>query len=986
MTQPQANITVNGLKENRAGRFIWPALAFLIPFAVHALAFAAIDVSPFRGRTKSMMVIDNFHQYSPFLIELREILKNGGSLLYSWNSGLGTNYWARYAYYLASPLNLLFVFFPAKTLPEFIVFLSLFRTGFSGFSFYMYARGKSGRDGAAFVAFAVMYAASAYMLAYYWNIMWFDCIALLPLIMLGLERLARGGRGALYCAALAVAMFSNYYIALIICIFAFVYYITYSAAEPVKSTKKSGISGYDDNETDNLLPLAKPDGAVAGFMGFIRKTVDKFSGASTGFIGFLLRTARFAGYSLLAAGLASVILIPTSYALSVSQSAGVRFPPRLEFYYNIMEIMSGHLFNIPPSVMSGKPNLYCGVAVFILIPLYFLNKKYPFREKAAYGILLIFLILSCNINYLNYMWHGLHFPNSLPYRFTFLYIFVIVALSLKAYIKIEGAPRGAVFGALAAAAAYALVMEKLEPDILGPGVLYPTLIFLILSAAAVAWAHFSATQKNKEPTETDNGGAPAHMFIPSANNGSAPASYQPIYSDAPAQDADPVRTSHESNRFAAPLAAIALILLTTAELSINAGFGISSAGIGQRNNYMENFDEIKEAVDSVTGEDGFYRVEFLKDTVSNTPSLYGYRGASYFSSTAVLSVTDLMGKLGLRPSSAWYIYKGSTPVINSMFSIRYLLTWDDFYDNPLYPKVGEVNGIHIYENPYALPLGFFAERDVLHLSVKQPNVFRIQNDFLRRGAGTGIPEVMRPVDVVHKESKNTEITSQSGSLYNFRVLDTAEPGYVNFTISPVPGENYGGRERPLYLYVQSRQIDYIWYIKGNRSEGHSIKYYPYIIDMQYFGDTDGDIEISLKAEENTSGSFEIYACYFDEGAFMEAFDTLSSNPFIIESFTDTKITGVIHTDRPGTLFTTIPYDRGWSVRLDGARLSRDRIELVGDGFIAVNIGSGTHEVEFTYMPEGFLAGLAITIFSAVALTALILFFRQKKIDTITTGI
>jgi len=127
-----------------AGRFLWPALAFIIPFAIHAVAFAVINISPFGERTKSMMVIDNYHQYSPFLLEFRDILRNGGSLLHSWNDGLGTNYWARYAYYLASPFNLLFVFFTAQSLPEFIVILSLTRTGLSGLTFFIYARRKYG--------------------------------------------------------------------------------------------------------------------------------------------------------------------------------------------------------------------------------------------------------------------------------------------------------------------------------------------------------------------------------------------------------------------------------------------------------------------------------------------------------------------------------------------------------------------------------------------------------------------------------------------------------------------------------------------------------------------------------------------------------------------------------------------------------------------------------------------------------------------------
>ena len=993
-----------------AGRFLWPALAFIVPAAIHAVAFAVLGVSPFGDRTKSMMVIDNFHQYSPFLSEFREILRNGGSLLYSWNDGLGANYWARYAYYLASPFNLLFVFFPAQSLPEFIVCLSLLRTGLSGLFFYKYAgeklRGKisAGAEGAAFnpgaegvtlvhgaegatfnpgaegVAFACMYAISAYALAYYWNIMWFDCIALLPLIALGAERVARGRRGALYCFALAAAMYTNYYIALIICIFAVVYFLAYYAAESGGSLKD-----------------------------------------------FFVRSLKFALYSALAAGIAAVILLPTWSALSVSQSAGAKFPARLEFYYNAFEILSGHLFNVAPSVMSGKPNLYCGVAALILIPLYFMNRRFALREKVAYGILLAFMLLSCNINYLNFIWHGLHFPNSLPYRFTFLYIFVVAALCLKTFRNLDGVSRRAVLAAFAAPAAYALVLEKLGSDAAKPGVIYTSLIFIGLNAAIIAYC-------------AGNAGS-----MGAGNTGGMDA----------------------GNTKRVQAAAIAMLLLTTAELTINAAFGISSAGAGQRDNYMKDLDEVRRAVGYLTQIGGkaydagagvtgvnatginaaetyganknatginaaeeygagaeaydFYRVEFLKDTVSNTPSLYGYRGASYFSSTAVLKVTDLMGKLGFRPSSAWYIYKGSTPVINSLLSLRYLLSKEDTYDNPLYPLVGEYNGIREYENPYSLPLGFFADADLLSLSVKQPNVFKIQNDFLARATGLGreLGDALRPVAVERKELRNAEITSQSGNLYNFKRINGSEPGYVNLVIRDLPvypaddrhigggerrradrrvdgwsvgdisaGDGEKPRLRPLYLYIESRQIDYVWYIKGDKSEGHNIKNYPYIIDTQYFGDAD-EIEISLKIEENMTGSFEINAYCFYEETFARAYDVLNSRPLVLDSFSDTKFSGNIFADREGILFTTVPYDRGWSVLLDGEMLPPDDIEKIGEGFIALRIGPGAHCVEFSFIPVNFVPGLLISLICLLTAIALSVFGRKFKLhyndNQITTG-
>ena len=53
-----------------------------------------------------------YHQYAPFFSEFQYKLTHGGSLLYSWDIGMGVNFSALYAYYLASPFNWLLVLCP----------------------------------------------------------------------------------------------------------------------------------------------------------------------------------------------------------------------------------------------------------------------------------------------------------------------------------------------------------------------------------------------------------------------------------------------------------------------------------------------------------------------------------------------------------------------------------------------------------------------------------------------------------------------------------------------------------------------------------------------------------------------------------------------------------------------------------------------------------------------------------------------------------
>ena len=83
------------------------------------------------------------------------------------------------------------------------------------------------------------------------------------------------------------------------------------------------------------------------------------------------------------------------------------------------------------------PNIYCGVGVLILLPLYMMNRRIPRREKAAKGVLLLVMLLGFSLNIPNFIWHGFHYPNSLPARQSFLYIALLLTMCFEAYKNIR---------------------------------------------------------------------------------------------------------------------------------------------------------------------------------------------------------------------------------------------------------------------------------------------------------------------------------------------------------------------------------------------------------------------------------------------------------------------------------------------------------------------------------------------------------------------
>jgi hypothetical protein len=162
------------LLNSKFGRLaeIWPQLllAFSFPMLTVLAALVITGCYPFGDRT--MLTVDLYHQYAPFVVTFRNKLLSGDSLLYSWNDGLGQEFYAAYANYAASPLNLFAVFFTAKTIPVFIGFVTCLRAGLSGlFMMFFLAENDNNRVDNITVVFACSYALCGWYIAYFWNIM-----------------------------------------------------------------------------------------------------------------------------------------------------------------------------------------------------------------------------------------------------------------------------------------------------------------------------------------------------------------------------------------------------------------------------------------------------------------------------------------------------------------------------------------------------------------------------------------------------------------------------------------------------------------------------------------------------------------------------------------------------------------------------------------------------------------------------------------------
>ncbi len=629
-------------------------LAFLIPVAIMTGIYISTGVYPFGSNC--YLPSDMYAQYAPFFSELRQKLISGGSLLYTWNMGMGSNFTAVYAYYLSSPINWILAFVPHGHIIDVMDAMIALKIGLLGFTFayYLYRHFKTRHIFIA--AFAVFYALSSYVAAFRWNIMWLDCLVMLPLILLGLERLVKKNHCFLYCTALGISIFCNYYISIMICVFCVLYFIV-------------------------LLILE--DGIKEKHF-------------------FAKRIRNFVIFSALAGGFAACLMMPEMFALKLAASGTIKFPQTLETYYSFFDLIPRAMLGVKPQILEGHlPNIYCTVAVFLLVPLYWFNKTVPLKEKICKSTLLVFMLISFNVNILDFVWHGCHFPNCLQCRQSFIYIFLILTISFEG---MRGFKQYTIsqLSVTCAGIAGLLVIYKvwLAKETLTAATILMTAAFIVGYFLLIIFLRKSKSKLMRN------------------------------------------------------ILLWSVLAVVIAEASIN--IDITAVNATSRTAYLSDNAAIAELLEDVNKEDpGFYRIEKDERRTPNDGAWNQYKGVSSFSSTANSGLTNLLGALGLEHSVNKYSFNGYTPLTMSLLSVKYVLYNHAPNDDltSFYAKSGDQS---LYKNNYFLPLGFMLDSKwAASWSTAAGNPFIVQNNFAEEVTGlSGLFEPVKSTKVDHSTVLN----------------------------------------------------------------------------------------------------------------------------------------------------------------------------------------------------------------------------------------
>lgn len=892
------------LSQKSGRRLDWKCnlLAFLIPFLGMLIVMAACGLKPF-GKS-AMLYSDNYHQYYPFFVAFRRTLREGGSLLYSWDVGMGVDYLGMIAYYLGSPLNWLSALVPESQVLNYYCMLVPFRLGMASLFFSLFLKHAFQRDDLSIALFGAFYGLCAWALGYQWNIMWQDTFALLPIVMLGMLQLLRDRKFVLYTLALFLSVFSNYYIGLFTCFFVFLTFFCYE---------------------------------ICRFQGWKRFFGDLFC------IGV---------FSVLAIGMTCVLSLTTLAALQTTQSSVNKFPTgfRLNMasshdflgLLGAMRQVAGNMGGgLEPTFKEGFPNLYCGVGTILLAFLFLLSDEVKLRDKLCSLFLLLFFIVSFIIRQLDYIWHGFHFPNMIPYRFSFLYSFVMLYMAYRAWINRRKMDILQVLAALFLTAA-------------------------VLCCSANLMETHSATIFGQKIT--------AHVYL--IYNAGFLLAYSIIlicacWNFKPRNDTEEelLRLKHTSRRRRRRCrgAVFTVILLEVAATLTNFACFFPATNL---TGYPKGGEEAASMIRYMHEREDelFYRAETAHSQTLNDGALNGYSGISAFTSSANVHITEFMRALGYGAKNTYnrYCFEESSPVSNLFLDLKYMLDRDGRDRNSTYfSEVHHFGRVGLYQNTAYLPLGFLAEPELAQVDfLNTTGSFPFQNALF--SAATGV-----------KEDVWTEIEKEYCDVYGsgVTVSPVSDNGYCTYS-EPLAGSNV------IYSYVANqdgfacvrlelpKRNDFYISVNGNElyKENYSIPQMLAIQDVRA-----GDIiDIRIVCKEGENGTATVNVAILDEELFFQGYDVLKQSTMELTSFSDTLVEGTIHCERDGLLYTSIPQNGNWKAYADGEAAE---IILIGDCMVGLNLTEGDHTLRFVYDNAAFKLGAAISAVSTLVFLLIVLISR-----------
>ena len=660
---------------------------------------------------------------------------------------------------------------------------------------------------------------------------------------------------------------------------------------------------------------------------------------------FMKTGTRFVLFSLLAAAISAFMLVAAYYSLGFGKTEFSNPNWDIKAKFDIMDFLAKFLPGSYDTVEpAGLPFVYCGVLTIILVPLYFASKKIAIREKVCSLALVSVFLFSFIVNPLDLIWHGFSAPNWLNGRYSFLFCFFLLVLAYKAFGNLKEFSEKAILGIAGVLILFTIIIQKYEfssfittdKKLKTFECIWFSIAFLAVIAALLC-IYIRMRKRKHSHTVVISGVLAAIVCLELFCNG----------------------------------------VVCTNLLNKDVVYAKYSKVSSHLSTYRSIVDATKEYDPS------FYRMEKTYHRTKNDNMALQMYGLTNSTSTLNSKAISLVGNLGYVGRSHLTMYKGGTAVGDSLLGIKYVIdekTHSTF--DTVYVPVGslETEKLNVYENPNALSLVYGVDSAINDLKLSDyDNVFERYNAILTAMLGEE-----ESVDLF-KFVPSDDITLTGSSTRNNII--------GNGATFKTPSDKTGS---VVFNYIAPDDGYYYFFTHGsaNKDLSVSITNYPtkrsymrndykHIIIGGYF-EKDEPIKVTVTLPEGatyTVNSLSDNLAYMSLDEYNAIFKELKLNPQldISPNYTEDHIEGFLKTQEADqTILTTIPYDKGWNVYVNGEKVKT--YETLG-ALMAFDISTpGIYKIVLEYMPSDYVSSYILSVAGLLIFIALVIFeIIRKKI-------
>ena len=401
----------------------------------------------------------------------------------------------------------------------------------------------------------------------------------------------------------------------------------------------------------------------------------------------------------------------------------------------------------------------------------------------------------------------------------------------------------------------------------------------------------------------------------------------------------------------------------------------------QYNKYFSNTQ--KETIDNIiNNDDSFYRINNLRHYVKTVNKVYNTKqySTTFYSSTYNSNYLDFVRKVFKVNNSDYnyfFISSSKNTLFNTFMGVKYVYSkkpigmgytklYDDVYINEnAFPIMYHSNN-YISEDLFkTLSYPYNIEQLMFNTVVKDNDTHVYHNDIKKVELEYDIQNLNKDNITIEKDEQGViTLIAKENDSFTIKLKEPLHNKllFINFNNPNRNGCDVGNT----YITINDIQnlITCHSWIYHNKNE-----VFHYLLSNE----TLDELKVEIHKGTYTISNIETYILDYND--IKDA--NKNYKPFNIEEIKDDYIRGNIEVENDGYFVTSIPYDKGFTIKVNNKEIE---YEKVNTAFIGFKLNKGTYNIEFKYNSPLLKEGKLVSLISFLILVVLIVFdIKQKKL-------